>query len=145
MPFSFFLFFVHIGISRRMQSNRVFSCKSDSRIANRQVSLKSRLFCLNHVFKYWASCLSFDQSDFATIKPSRLVFINELSSVSMGNVTSYHVSGCSKSVETLEQTSRNKNKIMDSQKFQPNEYSILLNSHSTNEQNKSFNCFKLFN
>ena len=63
----------------------------------------------------------------------------------MGNVTSYHVSGCSKSVETLEQTSRNKNKIMDSQKFQPNEYSILLNSHSTNEQNKSFNCFKLFN
>ena len=63
----------------------------------------------------------------------------------MGNVTSYHVSGCLKSVEALEENSKSKNKIMNSQKFQPNEYSILLNSHSTNEQNKSFNCFKLFN
>ena len=36
LPFIFFLFFVHLGISRRMQSNRVFSCKSDSRIANSQ-------------------------------------------------------------------------------------------------------------
>ena len=128
-----------------MQSNRVFSHRSDFRIAKSHVCLKSRFLCLSHIFKYWASCLSFNLSDFATIKPSRLVFINKLSSVSMGNVTSYHVSGCSKSVETLEQTSRNKNKIMDSQKFQPNEYSILLNSHSTNEQNKSFNCFKSFN
>ena len=66
-------------------------------------------------------------SDFATIKPSRLVFMNVMSnlrSVSSGNVTSYHVSGCLKSVEALEENSKSKNKIMNSQKFQPNEYSI---------------------
>ena len=70
---------------------------------------------------------------------------NCLTSVSSGDVTSYHDYGCLKSVETLEQTSKSKNKIMNSQIFQPNEYSIWMNFHSTNEQNKSFNYFKLFN